>query len=124
MIIDGEKCENCTNSSMPYKDEHGGNDWPRYSVSQAGSWSAVDKHPYIVLVSMQEGRNQELPVPRSETHLQHKPEKGGCDRSLIMKLRGHKTLAMFNRYNTIDRDNARLTMELFDGFLNDISPCF
>jgi hypothetical protein len=34
-----------------------------------------------------------------------------------MKLTGHKKLAMFTRYNTVDRDDARLAMEMLGGFL-------
>jgi aldehyde:ferredoxin oxidoreductase len=35
VIIDGEKCQNCDNCYLAYKNEHGGNDWPGYLVSQA-----------------------------------------------------------------------------------------
>jgi hypothetical protein len=34
-----------------------------------------------------------------------------------MKLTGHKTLAMFTRYNTVDSDDARLAMEMLCRFL-------
>ncbi len=33
-VIDIEKCENCNNCFLSCKDEHCGNDWPGYSVSQ------------------------------------------------------------------------------------------
>ena len=39
------------------------------------------------------------------------------DRSVIMKLTDHKTLAMFTRNNTVDRNDARLAMEMLGGFL-------
>ncbi|MBF0469606.1 MAG: hypothetical protein HQK61_12100 [Desulfamplus sp.] len=34
MVIDIEKCENCNNCFLACKDEHYGNEWPGYSVSQ------------------------------------------------------------------------------------------
>lgn len=34
MIIDIAKCENCNNCFLSCKDEHCGNDWPGYAVSQ------------------------------------------------------------------------------------------
>jgi hypothetical protein len=34
-----------------------------------------------------------------------------------MKLTGHKTIVMFTRYNTVDRDDARLAMEMLYRFL-------
>lgn len=34
LVIDVEKCENCNNCFLACKDEHCGNDWPGYSVSQ------------------------------------------------------------------------------------------
>ena len=34
LIIDVAKCENCNNCFLACKDEHCGNDWPGYSVSQ------------------------------------------------------------------------------------------
>ena len=34
LIIDVEKCEDCNNCFLACKDEHIGNDWPRYTVSQ------------------------------------------------------------------------------------------
>ncbi|MCF8095533.1 MAG: hypothetical protein K9J79_09275 [Desulfobacteraceae bacterium] len=33
-IIDVEKCEDCNNCFLACKDEHVGNDWPKYSVAQ------------------------------------------------------------------------------------------
>jgi Fe-S-cluster-containing dehydrogenase component len=34
MVIDVEKCENCNNCFLSCKDEHHGNDWPGYTLSQ------------------------------------------------------------------------------------------
>jgi Fe-S-cluster-containing dehydrogenase component len=36
LIIDVAKCENCNNCFLACKDEHCGNDWPGYAVSQPG----------------------------------------------------------------------------------------
>ncbi|MBM4313659.1 MAG: hypothetical protein FJ122_07025 [Deltaproteobacteria bacterium] len=33
--------------------------------------------------------------------------KAGVDRSVIMKITGHKTLSIFEGYNTIDAEDAR-----------------
>jgi len=43
--------------------------------------------------------------------------KAGVDRSVIMKITGHKTTAMFERYNTVDAEDARTAMARFEGFL-------
>jgi integrase len=37
--------------------------------------------------------------------------KAGVDRTVIMKLSGHKTLSMFARYNTVDQAEAKEAME-------------
>ncbi len=34
MVIDVERCENCNNCFLSCKDEHHGNDWPGYTMSQ------------------------------------------------------------------------------------------
>ena len=44
--------------------------------------------------------------------------KAGVDKSVIMKITGHKTMSIFERYNTVDRENARLAMERFDVYTN------
>ena len=43
--------------------------------------------------------------------------KAGVDRSVIMKITGHKTLSMFERYNTIDGDDAREAIKRLGDFL-------
>ena len=43
--------------------------------------------------------------------------KAGVDRSVIMKLTGHKTLSMFTRYNTVDQADAREAVNRLDDFL-------
>ena len=40
--------------------------------------------------------------------------KAGVDQTVIMKLTGHKTLSMFNRYNTVDQDDAVEAMRKLD----------
>ena len=40
--------------------------------------------------------------------------KAGVDRTVIMKLTGHKTLSMFTRYNTVDQADAKDAMEKLD----------
>jgi hypothetical protein len=45
--------------------------------------------------------------------------KAGVDQTVIMKLTGHKTLAMFHRYNTVDQDDARQAMDRLNTFLSE-----
>ncbi len=49
--------------------------------------------------------------------------KAGVDRTVIMKLIGHKTLSMFTRYNTVDQADAKEAMERLEDFYgrNDLS---
>jgi integrase len=44
--------------------------------------------------------------------------KAGVDQSVIMKLTGHKTPAMFHRYNTVDTADAKEAYRKLEGFLN------
>ncbi len=44
--------------------------------------------------------------------------KAGVDQTVIMKLTGHKTLSMFNRYNTVDQEDAMGAMKRLDLFLS------
>jgi integrase len=43
--------------------------------------------------------------------------KAGVDQSVIMKLTGHKTPSMFQRYNTVDIDDARNAYQKLEGHL-------
>lgn len=43
--------------------------------------------------------------------------KAGVDRSVIMKLTGHKTLAMFLRYSHLDKEQSESAMESLGGLL-------
>ena len=43
--------------------------------------------------------------------------RAGVDHTVIMKLTGHKTMAMFNRYNTVDKEDAQAAMRRLDGYL-------
>ena len=44
--------------------------------------------------------------------------KAGVDQSVIMKLTGHKTAAMFHRYNTVDTADAKEAYQKLEGFLD------
>jgi len=46
--------------------------------------------------------------------------KAGVDRTVIMKLTGHKTLSMFTRYNTVDAADARQALDLMEGYLKNV----
>ncbi len=63
LIIDVEKCENCSNCFLACKDEHVGNDWPGYAVSQPNLGSS-----WIKVLSRERGAYPQidvayLPVP-------------------------------------------------------------
>ena len=45
--------------------------------------------------------------------------KAGVDQTVIMKLTGHKTLSMFNRYNTVDQGDALEAMRKLDVLLTE-----
>jgi integrase len=44
--------------------------------------------------------------------------KAGVPESVIMQITGHSTREMFDRYNTVDEDDAREAVEMFSGYLN------
>ena len=44
--------------------------------------------------------------------------KAGIDRTVIMRLTGHKTLSMFTRYNTVDQADAKDAMQRLDSFFS------
>ena len=43
--------------------------------------------------------------------------KAGIDTTVIMKMTGHKTPAMFHRYNTVDQDDAQEAMAILTDYL-------
>jgi integrase len=45
--------------------------------------------------------------------------KAGVDRTVIMKLTGHKTLSMFTRYNTVDEADAREAMRRLESYFGE-----
>jgi len=46
--------------------------------------------------------------------------KAWADRSVIMKITGHKTktMSMFERYNTVDAEDARLATKQYEDYLD------
>jgi|GEM_PF-3360774 len=48
--------------------------------------------------------------------------KAGVDRSVIMKITGHKTMSMFERYNTVDGDDPIEACKRLDAFLTPSEP--
>lgn len=48
--------------------------------------------------------------------------KAGVDRTVIMKLTGHKTLSMFTRYNSVDEADARQALQLMEGYFRNGDP--
>jgi integrase len=45
--------------------------------------------------------------------------KAGVNQTVIMKLTGHKTMSMFNRYNTVDQDDAVKAMQRLNLLLSE-----
>jgi hypothetical protein len=45
--------------------------------------------------------------------------KAGINQTIIMKLTGHKTLSMFNLYNTVDQEDATDAMKRLNLFLSE-----
>lgn len=45
--------------------------------------------------------------------------KAGVDKSVIMKLTGHRTLSMFTRYNSVDEADAKQALQLMEGYLGN-----
>jgi len=43
--------------------------------------------------------------------------KAGVAESVIMKITGHSTREMFDRYNTVDEDDTRKAVQQLEGFL-------
>ncbi len=43
--------------------------------------------------------------------------KAGADRSVIMKMTGHKTESMFQRYNTVDEEDVRMAVKKYERHL-------
>jgi integrase len=56
-------------------------------------------------------------------HLRHtfntNMRKAGVDQTVIMKLTGHKTFSMFNRYNPVDQDHAIKAMQKLNLLLSE-----
>jgi integrase len=46
--------------------------------------------------------------------------KAGVDQSVIMQITGHSTREMFDRYNTVDEDDAKEAMKRFQGFVASV----
>ena len=47
--------------------------------------------------------------------------KSGVPESVIMKITGHSTREMFDRYNTVDADDARQAIEQMQGYLANVT---
>jgi integrase len=46
--------------------------------------------------------------------------KAGVAESVIMKITGHSTREMFDRYNTIDSDDMRIGIEKFESYFENV----
>ena len=46
--------------------------------------------------------------------------KAGVQESVIMEVTGHSTREMFDRYNTIDEDDARIALDQMTAFLKNV----
>ncbi|HMK74622.1 MAG TPA: tyrosine-type recombinase/integrase, partial [Thermodesulfobacteriota bacterium] len=45
--------------------------------------------------------------------------KAGVDKSVIMRLTGHKTSSMFIRYNSVDEADAKHALQLMEGYFGN-----
>ena len=50
--------------------------------------------------------------------------KAGVAESVIMKITGHSTREMFDRYNTVDDSDSRQAINQFESFLLDVHQTF
>jgi len=50
--------------------------------------------------------------------------KAGVAESVIMKITGHSTREMFDRYNTVDEDDTRKAVEQFENFVENVHQTF
>ena len=50
--------------------------------------------------------------------------KAGVAESVIMKITGHSTREMFDRYNTVDENDTRQAIDQFESFLSDVHQTF
>ncbi|MBL7213698.1 MAG: hypothetical protein ISS61_15110 [Desulfobacteraceae bacterium] len=46
--------------------------------------------------------------------------KAGVAESVVMEITGHSTREMFDRYNTIDEEDARQAVDQFEAFLANV----
>ena len=46
--------------------------------------------------------------------------KAGVPESVIMEITGHSTRTMFDRYNTVDREDVQNAVGQMQGFLADV----
>jgi hypothetical protein len=73
--------------------------------------------------SLVQGRGAVLKTGLAPLDLRHtfntNMRKAEVDHGVIMKITGHKTTAMFDRYNTVDSEDARSAMDRYEGFLRN-----
>ncbi|MBF0526830.1 MAG: hypothetical protein HQK56_17235 [Deltaproteobacteria bacterium] len=48
--------------------------------------------------------------------------KAGVPKSVIMQMTGHRTSAMFDRYNTVDEEDAREALVKLNQFILEQAP--
>jgi Fe-S-cluster-containing dehydrogenase component len=74
LIIDVEKCEDCNNCFLACKDEHVGNDWPGYSLSQP-----LHGHRWMNIIRKERGQYPLIDVAYRPTPCMH------CDNAPCIK---------------------------------------
>jgi Fe-S-cluster-containing dehydrogenase component len=83
MIIDVARCENCNNCFLACKDEHCGNDWPGYSVSQP-----LHGHRWMNILAKERGEFPSVDVaylPRPCMHCDNAPCVGKGENNAVYK---------------------------------------
>jgi Fe-S-cluster-containing dehydrogenase component len=103
LIIDVEKCENCSNCFLACKDEHVGNDWPGYAMSQASlgpSW--------INILSKERGSYPQIDVAYLPVPCMH------CDAAPCIKTSGGAITKRLDGIVLIDPEKAKGRKDLID----------
>jgi Fe-S-cluster-containing dehydrogenase component len=104
LIIDVAKCEDCNNCFLACKDEHVGNDWPGYAVSQP-----LHGHRWIDIMRKERGQYPLIDVAYRPTPCMH------CDNAPCIK--AAKNNAIYKRADgivIIDPEKARGQKALLD----------